>query len=319
MPCIVDNKIIETPIKDILDRVKAQADILNNGKLKYIDYKATEAMVTCPKHKGGQENRSSCGVLLVDKGNIPAGTAHCFACGYKARLNRFIADCLDISYGQATRWLLSSSKYSLLENHREVDFIDVGRETSSNSYPIITSDELMRYEYIHPYMFQRKLSVDVIKKYEVGYDPLTNCLTFPVYVDGECVFVARRKVNSKKFIMPEISPKPIYGLDYINECDDVIVCESVINALTAISYGHKAIALFGTGSEYQLDVLKNSDIRGFTLCFDGDMAGYNAERRFKKYMGNIKLIRTMRMPKGKDANDLDRETFENFYSNASYV
>lgn len=319
MPCIIDgNKIIDTPIKNILDLVKSQADVIGNGKLKHIEYKQSEALVTCPSHKDGRENRPSCGVLLIDKGDIPAGTAHCFACGYRARLNKFVADCLDISYGQATRWLLSSVRYSFIENQRNVDFIDFDTATPSE-HAVVSSEELVKYEYIHPYMFQRKLSPEVIRKYEVGYDPSTNCLTFPVYVDGECVLVARRKVNSKKFIMPNITPKPIYGLDYIKSDDDVIICESVINALTAISYGYTAVALFGTGSEYQLNLLKDSNIRSFTLCFDGDAAGYNAERRFRKYMGNSKLIKTMHLPFGKDANDINKEDFDKLYSNASYI
>lgn len=115
--------------------------------------------------------------------------------------------------------------------------------------PIITLDELKSYDYIHPYMFKRRLTDEIINKFDVGYDPKTQALTFPVWVDGRCLFVARRRVNYKRFDMPEIYPKPIYGLDYLTT-NEVIVCESILNALTCYVYGKEAVALFGTGSDY---------------------------------------------------------------------
>ena len=87
-------------------------------------------------------------------------------------------------------------------------------------------------------MFQRKLTDEVIEKFDVGYDPETDALTFPVYVNGNCLFVAKRKVKYKQFLMPKIEPKPIYGLDYITE-NEVVVCESVIDALYVTSLGIK--------------------------------------------------------------------------------
>lgn len=313
MPIVVDNKQIETSVRSILEMLQQCLIASGIDRLADIEYKQQNATVTCPIHKNGHENTPSCNVLLTDKGDNSAGTVHCFGCGYRANMVRFVADCLDISYRSAKEWLLNCCDYSFVEDKRDVPVFD--EHAPLNNYdtlPKITIEQLKSYDYVHDYMFKRKLTWDVINKYEVGYSPEEDCLTFPVYVDGECLFVAKRKVPYKRFIMPAIFPKPVYGLDYIKG-NDVIVCESIINALTATSYGYEAIALFGTGSQHQYEVLNNTGIRRFILMFDGDEAGWRGAERF---MMNVDAITVnVHMPEGRDVNDLSKEDFDCLLSN----
>lgn len=321
MPIIIDNKVIETPVQDILNALQQQLYAQHINKLHNIEYKITNARITCPIHKNGNENKPSCDILLVDKGNIPAGTVHCFSCGYKANIVKFIADCLNVSYRSATEWLLNFSDYSYVSDIRDIN-IDIFNDNDNNdnvysNLSAVTIDELKQYDYIHKYMFERKLNIDIINKFEVGYDPKTDSLTFPVYVDGKCLFVAKRRVSYKRFDMPEIHPKPIYGMCYIDS-NEVIVCESIINCLTCWSYGYQAIALFGTGSTWQLNQLNNSNIRHFILMFDGDEAGRKGADRFKLNIKNS-LITDIKMPNGKDVNDLSKEEFNILLNNINYI
>lgn len=320
MPIIIDNKVIETPVRNILNMLQQQLYAQHINKLRNIEYKITNARITCPIHKNGNENKPSCDILLVDKGDIPAGTVHCFSCGYKANIVKFIADCLNISYRAAKEWLLSFSDYSYVSDIRDINTDIFNNNDNDNVYsklPGVTIDELKQYDYIHKYMFERKLNMDIINKFEVGYDPKTDSLTFPVYVNGKCLFVAKRRVSYKRFDMPEIYPKPIYGMCYIDS-NEVIVCESVINCLTCWSYGYQAIALFGTGSTWQLNQLNNSDIRHFILMFDGDEAGRKGADRFKLNVKNS-LITDIKMPDGKDVNDLSKEEFNKLLNNINYI
>ena len=313
MPCIIDdNKVIDTPIKDIIEALRQQVEASGINKLKNIIYKSTDAIVTCPIHKNGNENTPACYISLVDKGSVVAGTVHCFGCGYRANIVRFVADCLDISYRNATEWLLGICDYSFAELKRDVPSLEMDNVPTNNydSLPHIGIEELKQYDYIHPYMFKRKLTDSVIQKFEVGYDPKEDALTFPVYVDGRCLFVAKRRVKYKQFLMPKIEPKPIYGLDYLTD-DDVIVCESVINALTCWSYGKQAIALFGTGSEYQIEKLKELPQRKIILALDPDDAGRAGARKIRKSLSGSKIIMEYNIPKGKDINDLTEEEFKN--------
>ena len=313
MPCIIDsNKCVETPIKDILETLRQQLALMHIDKLKQIEYKGMQASLTCPVHKDGKENRPSCSILLVDKGKYPAGTVHCFTCDYKANLVKFVADCMGISYRSATEWLLGFINYSIVTEKRAInELFPVEIDNCNyNSLPTISCEDLKRFDYIHPYMFQRRLTDEIINKFEVGYDPETDCLTFPVYVNGVCLFVAKRKVKFKQFIMPAVTPKPIYGLDYLTD-DEVIICESVINALTCWAYGKQAVALFGTGSEYQTNILQHIPQRKIILALDPDNAGKMGAYKIKKALGKTKIVRQYNIPYGKDINDLTKDEFDN--------
>ena len=318
MPLVVDNKVIKTPIKNILERLQEELVFANINKLSKISFKGNEAIIQCPRHKGGQENNPSCGVLLEDKvcrdytgkkREVPAGTVHCFSCGYKAGMVKLIADCLGTTFREATEWLLGFADYEYADESRNIYTLDFSVEPPVYAdVPRVTVEELKKYDYIHPYMFQRKLTDEVIQKFEVGYDPATDSLTFPVYVDGECLFVSRRKVKYKYFSLPDISPKPLYGVDYLTD-NEVIVCESVINALTCWVYGKQAIALFGTGSDYQIEKLQELPQRKIILALDPDIYGERGAKKIRRALTG-KIVTQYVLPKGKDINDLTKEEFE---------
>lgn len=317
MPIIVDvNKQILTPVKEILLALQQQCAVSGNGKIKDLSFKANEAIVSCPHHKMGMENKPSCYVMLEGDGKYSAGTCHCFSCGWHGSIVKFIAETLGISYRASVEWLLGLSDYAIVDSgdthpFKALDeYFAQGKEEDRQGWGNITVDELKQYDYIHPYMFERKLTMDVINKFEVGYDPSTDCLTFPVYVDSKCVCVARRKVSYKRFVMPKIIPKPIYGLDYVSG-NEVIVCESIINALTCYTYGKEAVALMGTGSSWQVDQLCRFPLRKITLALDPDEAGEQGVMRMaSKLVRSGKLVSRLMIPTGKDINDLSKEEFD---------
>ena len=310
MSLMVNNRIIKTPVKDIIELLRQQCFVNHLDRLRNIEIKSNNIRITCPFHSGGHERTPSCEILLEDKGSTPAGTVHCFGCGYRASLVKFIANCLNISYKQATEWIFSVSNYDIIQSTRDISEIELKLDTEDveEEIPEVSIDELKQYDYIHPYMFERKLTDNIIKKFDVGYDPKTDSLTFPVYVDGKCVFVAKRRVKYKRFDLPELKNKPIYGLDYITD-NEFIICEGVIDALTCWSYGKQAVALFGTASDYQLKILNNVRQRKLVIGTDGDEAGDKAARRIAKALTN-KLVTRLDIPKGKDINDLSKEEFD---------
>lgn len=324
MPCVIDkDKNILTPIPNIIDALQRQVALMGINKLKDVSYKASDAIVTCPIHKLGCENKPSCYVLLNDKGGNMAGTVHCFTCGYRANLTKFVADCLGTSYRNANEWLLGFVDYEVLyedgldfskwedEFDKILNEVDEPKASKDPYKDIkgVSVDELKQYDYIHPYMFQRKFNDWAIDKFEIGYDPKTEALTFPVYVNGKCLFVARRKVKYKRFDMPALRPKPIYGVDYLDDNKEVIVCESVINAITCWMYGRQAVALFGTGSKEQIEELKKLPQLKIVVCLDNDDAGENGTNRIINGLSN-KIVTRLKVPKGKDVNDLTKEEFD---------
>ena len=310
MQLTVDNKVILTPLTRILQTLQSQVD---NGKLKDIDISNAENIkVTCPnnEHKDGRESHPSCNIFnLEDNEKIKKGTAHCFACGYKANFIKFICDCFDtddLDFGK--EWLLSNSDFAFQSEVQFLPEIDLTNKKIEKEY--LDESILNKYKQYHPYMWQRKLSKEIVDLFEVGYDSYSKCITFPVRDEyGKLLFITKRSVETKSFFIPKYVEKPVYLLYYVlqHKIDRVAVCESQINCLYAWSLGIPAIGLFGTGSDTQYEILKKSGIRIFDLMFDGDYAGRVGAYRFEQNMKDYCLINKWILPEGKDVNDLSYE------------
>lgn len=288
-------------------------ELLSRGieKLAVIKKSHGNIQVCCPVHKDGKERKPSCGINLDGSNGTAPGTVHCFTCGYVANFKEFVSDCFGYNDGgeYGKRWLLEN--FVSVEVEKRKNFkLNLSRTKPKQEY--ITEEELDSYRYIHPYMYKRHLTDDIIEKFDVGYDEKTQCLTFPVWDEkGRCVFVARRSVKTKFFNYPKEVNKPIYGLNFIpNYVTQVVVCESIINALTCWTWGIPAVALIGTGSFEQYPILQNCHIRRFLLALDPDDAGDKGRMRFRKNVTG-KMIIDLEIPEGKDVNDLTEEEFVN--------
>ena len=64
---------------------------------KDIKYNPDNIILTCPFHKNGKENKPSCFIYVGEDEKIPWGTFHCFTCGEKGSLIKFIASAFDRS------------------------------------------------------------------------------------------------------------------------------------------------------------------------------------------------------------------------------
>lgn len=313
----IKNKEIDVSVLEVLETFREYyhqrtgriilKDIVDNG--------GENLMVTCVGHKEGNESKPSCGVLKTEHNHRPAGTFHCFTCGYTATLPQMISDMLGHEDGgiEGEKWLISTFIENLYEGRDKLSF-DFNRTKKAVSKNYITEQELEKFRYYHNYMWKRKLTRKVVEMFDVGYDKESRCITFPVNdLTGQCLFVARRSVDTKTFMLPKNIDKPVYGLDKVIKSgqSEVIVCESVFNALTCYVYGNiPGVALFGTGSTKQYDILKSSGIRHYILAFDGDDAGDKGRKRFVEAMKDYGFISYLEIPRGKDLNDLSKDEFE---------
>lgn len=295
-----------------------RTELHNRGIEKLAVVKQTHGniQVCCPVHKDGRERKPSCGINTDGSKGTEPGTVHCFTCGYVASFKEFVSHCFGYNdegaYGK--RWLLEN--FVSMESGKRKGFsLNLNRTKPKQTF--ITEEELDSYRYMHPYMYERKLTDDIIEMFDVGYDKETKCLTFPVWDEkGRCVFVARRSVKTKFFNYPKEANKPVYGLNFIKpHMTQVVVCESIINALTCWTWEIPAIALIGTGSFEQYPILQNSHIRKFLLALDPDEAGDKGRRRIRKNVKG-KMIVDLEIPEGYDVNDLTKEEFVNIMKSA---
>lgn len=304
----IKNKVIDEPLINILKQVRKE---INNGKLKDIQNKGDNIQITCPSHSDGKENHPACQVYIGDSDQNLYGQAHCFACGYKASFAQLISDCFDqpdLSFGE--EWLIE--RYGKVLNTQILN-IDSNIDFTKSIKSKLNPDILEKFKYKHEYMYKRHLTDNIIDKFCIGFDKVDNCITFPVWDENNnLITVTKRSVNTKDFFIDKNIEKPLYLYNFIKKehKTTVYICESQINALTLWTWGYPAIALIGTGSKHQYDILNKSGIRVYILCFDGDEAGDKGIDRFKDNLSDDVLILVKKIPRGKDVNDLSKEQFD---------
>ena len=72
------------------------------GILYFKDIKRTQdnIMVTCPFHKGGQENRPSASIRINSSDRASEGLFHCFNCGESMMLSQLVEHLLGSLYNE---------------------------------------------------------------------------------------------------------------------------------------------------------------------------------------------------------------------------
>lgn len=302
---------------DILTELQSQLRVNGIDLLGDMKQSGHNIMLCCPYHN---ERRPSAGV------DMRTGMFHCFACQEVRTLEELIAYCFghgdDMKFGW--NWLLKNFLTISVEERKDIP-LDLERNTLYNvSTSYISEKELDTYRYKHAYMYQRGLTDEVIELFDIGYDSASDCITFPVRdVSGNTLFIARRSVKTKYFNYPKDAVKPLYGLYELYhlsevEYDDfvawenifpkeVIICESMLDALSFWTVHKPAVALNGLGNELQFKQLRELPCRELILCTDMDEKGLAAREQIRKKVTN-KLITEYILPKGrKDANECTKE------------
>lgn len=313
-------------LEDILAELTRELEVNGIKLLQKTKQSGADIMVQCPYHGDGQERRPSAGIRKSD------GIFHCFACNETHTLPEVISHCFgkDAFGNFGWLWLLRNFGTVSVEERKDVR-LDFARDFSADSVSRGDSDscghnnyvgeeELDRYRYIHPYMYERGLTDEVIDLFDIGYDSSTDCITFPVRdVSGRCLFVARRAVSYKYFNYPKGVEKPLYGLYELHHIygkiipnDEVIVCESMLDALAFWTINRCAVALNGLGNELQFKQLRELPCRKIILATDMDERGLSARDRIRVNMKNTKIITSYYFPVGrKDANECTKEELRN--------
>lgn len=311
---------------DILYELRAQLALNGIERFSTIRTGAGYIQFNCPIHNDGRERRPSCSISTRDKPNFPIGAIHCFTCGYSVYLDEMISHCFgyDDNGRFGREWLTKNFMTVSVENRKDLQ-LDMSRDTQVKKLEYVSDEELDSYRFYHPYMYERKLTDAVIEEYDIGYDgnfklvgsngkiQTYRCITFPVRnAEGKTLFIARRSIDTKFFHYPSGVIKPLYGLyELPKDIDEVVVCESVFNTLTCRVYGDYSVSLLGLGTEFQYEQLKKLPCRKLKLALDPDKAGQNAADRLSKALKGYKIITRLRIPAGKDVNDLSEDEYRN--------
>jgi DNA primase len=322
------DKPVLASINDIVKELRNE--IRAEGVELMRDMKPTHRniMITCPFHGEGKEKKPSFGISTTEtkegKRVYPAGTCHCFTCGYSAELPEFVSNVLGYQDKgmNGYKWITSRFASVTVEQRRPLA-LDMSRSKEKDQLTYITEEELESYRYSHPYMYFRKLNDKVIEYFDVGYDQATDSLTFPVHdLTGGVVFVQRRAIGKKQFMNESIAAKGqvVYGLYHVYKnlswIKEVVICESIIDALTCWVYRVPAVATLGAlPTTKQIELLNKVPVRKFITGLDNpliDKAGKDGSIRLAEQLGKTKLINYLKFPEGvKDINEMTEEQFLN--------
>ena len=327
----LQDTIIQTDTQSVLDMLKF--DLAQHGVNRFHQFRRNgyNIQTSCPFHKNGQERKPSFGV------NGEIDRCHCFSCSWSGTIEEMISELYGYQdegkFGK--RWLIKrfntveiETRPNIMEgfhgrnnNFTNFDIADAngyvsgfkqhirGNKSSEQYSGEITEEELDRYRYIHPYMYSRGLTDEIIERFDIGYDRERKEITFPVRdIEGRCVFIAGRSTERKFFRLPKGMDKPIYqGYRFVTgKYRMAYITESFLNCLTCWKYDKPAMAMIGTGNRKQYEILNKLPVREYILAFDPDEAGRKATERFRKNVHG-KIIKELVYPDNRDINDLQEE------------
>ena len=279
-----ENNYYNVEIKDIL----ALANSKDSRLFNKININDRDVITNCPFH--GEDKNPSLG---VKKSN---GVVHCFSCGYSNNFTGFVKD---LGLGD----LFSTEE--VISKNREIDlFLKKECKFKNLPNPYVKNKTL--------YWTKRKITKETKDLFELGFDTKTNEVTFPMKdICGNIVGFIRRSVNKKRFKIDKDMDKILYGLCelYLTgyKRNDIIIVESNIDALYLWSLGYPALALNGTGSYKQYEILNQLSFRLIYLMLDNDVAGRLGAERIRRNVKR-KFFKQLKYPLGvKDVNDMTKE------------
>ena len=313
---IIDNYVINKPIEEILTLLKLS---LTNGKLKDIENKGDNILVTCPHHDGGHEKTPACNIYIGNDTKLPYGYFNCFVCGEKGSFLKFVAECFDAPESYAKAWLLKNFGGELVAKNLFMgEPIVLNRNKGIKKH--LDESILDQYQTWNPYLAKRKLSREICELFKVRYDPKYRQVIFPAYdIKGNLVMLTKRSIDTKSFYLDKDVEKPVYCLDYVmkNNIKTVLITEGPFDCLTGWEYGFPTIATFGKISDYQIEQINKSCINIIYAAFDNDAAGRSfLETLKRKLTKRIIVIETKFPANKKDVNDLSKEELQEIIKNA---
>ena len=322
----LQDTIIQTDTQSVLDMLKFELAKHGVDRFHIFRNNGENVQTNCPFHKNGQERKPSFGV------NGDIDMCHCFSCSWSGTIEEMISELYGYQdegkFGK--RWLVKrfntveiETRPNIMEGFNGRHNITIrtnndinrskqhiqGDKSSEQYFGEITEEELDKYRYIHPYLYERGLTDEIIERFDIGYDRERKEITFPVRdIEGRCVFVAGRSTQCKFFRLPKGLDKPVYQAYRFNsgKYRTAYITESFLNCLTCWKYNKPAMATIGTGNQNQYEILNKLPVREYILAFDPDEAGRKATERFRKNVRG-KIIKELVYTDNRDINDLQEE------------
>jgi DNA primase catalytic core len=158
---------------------------------------------------------------------------------------------------------------------------------------------------------QRLKGIGILR--DSGHEHFRGCVTFPLFSDdGQLRQLYGRRIdngqkNSGRHFYLSRPQGGIFNVEALQASDEIILCESVIDALTFWSAGYRNVTtIYGTNglTDEMVCALQVHDIKRILLAYDADDAGDNAAALHAQRFGQlgIECFRTRVSDGAKDIN-----------------
>lgn len=283
-----------------------------------IDYEEAggEYRASCPMHEKRVGRPDSNPSWYI---NEDSGLSICFSCGYRANLERLIADVRGIDIGQAKALLVDSRTHIEASRIRE-------RITKSLTWVVRKDeDQYLPESSLAAFdspperaLVARGLTPESCSRYGVMWDSSEQAWILPirhpwterlmgwqVKSQVRSGFVRNRPTGVKK-------ARTLFGIEVMHEGDTAWVVESPLDAVRLDGFGYSAVATYGSHvSRSQIDLLSAFD--RIVLAFDNDDAGAMATDQVTEGLRKVGAdVLIARFPDGrKDPGDCAAEEIKN--------
>jgi len=279
--------------------------VVEGSGLNIYSEMGSEFIVFCPFHNN---NRTPAGEI-----NMTSGLFFCFSCNKIADLIEFVMHTTDRTYFESVRFIKNAEVNIDIEkqvNKRlfiKPDFIEFDINIVENlNRQAVNSERAIQY------FSNRRISVNSIEKFMLGYSEKQDMVTIPVHSPGNILigFVGRSIVGKEFKNTPGLSKsKTLFNLNRVKTSSTVYVVESSFDAIRLDQVGFSAVATLGaTISSTQIELLKKY-FNDIVVIADNDEAGDNMKNRILEKLSSRTTIIKLNN-KYKDIGDMDDESIK---------
>jgi hypothetical protein len=165
----------------------------------------------------------------------------------------------------------------------------------------------------YEYLKGRGLTIDIIKKYGIGYSPAMRRVIFPVVMNGSMFGWQGRAIDPvdkhyRMYNLPgEWKARTLMFYDNIKNADFAILAEGPVSALKFASVGKFVASMGKEVSRAQLDLLVQSGIKKLYLALDRDAFDKNDKIRYSMSAFGVECYR---IPVPDHRDDFGDSTYE---------
>lgn len=151
-----------------------------------------------------------------------------------------------------------------------------------------------------------KMKVYSDNEFMPQFNKKVECICIPYFADGKLINCKFRGAN-KTFKLISGAQLIWYNIDCLKDCEEVIICEGEIDALTWIENGFENVISVPNGANNNLEYLDNSielfnDIKKVFLATDNDTAGIKLRDELIRRLGAEKCY-ILNFKQYKDSNE----------------